>query len=135
RAAHEPAEARMRGRVLLEHEEALPGERLVDTGKHAVGGAHAGGNVMQEAVHVRVAREAPEADGGLVHRVEVAEPAERGIRVVPELGREGVAAGPTAAEGIVGQHQWRVRASAACDVAATRPSSAPSASTSGGFTR
>ena len=88
----------MRGRVLLEHEEALPGERLVHAGQHAVGRAHARRHVVQQPVHVGVAREAPDADRHLVDGVERAQARERRVGVVAEGGVEGVAADP----GVVG---------------------------------
>ena len=94
RLAHEPTQPRVRRRVALEHELALALQRLVDPGEEAVRGAHAGGHLVQQAVHVRVAGEPPEAERRHVHRVRLAQPAEPRVRIVAELGIERIATPP-----------------------------------------
>ena len=93
-AAHETTETGVRRRILLEHELALPAERLVDAGQDAVRGARAGGHLVQQPVDVGVAREAPEADRREVHRLDFAQPAEARVRIVAERRIERVTAAP-----------------------------------------
>src|SRR5207302_875685 len=93
-AAHETTETGVRRRILLEHELALPAERLVDPGQDAVRGARAGGHLVQQPVDVGVAREAPEADRREVHRLDFAQPTEARVRIVAERRIERVTAAP-----------------------------------------
>jgi len=93
-AAHQAAEPRVGRGILLQHEQALAGERLVHAGQDAVGRAHARRHLVQQPVHVGVAREAPDADRHLVDRIDLAQAGERGVGVVAEGRVERVAAEP-----------------------------------------
>ena len=81
RAADEPPQARVVGRILHQHEAARH-RGLVDAGQLAVGRAHADLELLEHAHHVGVAHDAVVAERRLVHRDLLAQLVEQLVDVV-----------------------------------------------------
>jgi hypothetical protein len=92
--AHQLPEPGVRRRILLEHEVARARLLLVHARQLAAQRSDAGWDLVQQAVDVGVARETPEADRRLVHRIDLSQPGEGRVGIVANHRIEQVRAHP-----------------------------------------